>query len=656
MLEGPAGIGKTVLAQACRERAAGGDMTVLHARAGELEQGYTLGVVRQWLEPVLRGASVVDRRHLLGGAAALAAPILLEPAAPPTAATPFAVLHGLYWLVANLADEAPVLLVLDDAHWADEPSLRFAAFLVRRIESLPVALVLAGRPEGEDSALAEVRSDPATDLLRIPALSEAGVAARVAEDAGEAVEAPFALACHAATGGNPFLLDQLVGELHDQGVRFSAAAAQRVSEVTPPEIARNVRARLGRLGPEPAALARAVAVLGDGATLQDAAALAGLGHSAGAAADALAAVELLDDARPLRFRHPLLRAAVDTSLSAGERDAAHRRAAEVLRARGAPVERVALHVAASEPQGDGTAVETLRVAARRAREQGAPEAAAVLLARAIAEPPSASIRPLVLIELGEAEFVSGRRSAASAPLTAAYEATSDPVLRARALYRLYSATGPNLPDHQLFIPRLDGALAALGDRDPELALHLEALRLALGVYNARPDTPRRVSGYKARLTGATPGEACVLAALIFHRMFAGADADEVGELASRAERHAPSLLGAGGESHLFSLVALSLRWSDRLDTAEAMLGETIAQARREGSALSLATACAAAAAVSPTPKPMDGPRSTPRAETGTACWPPAASQRACSNAGGSMRPSRPSVTAAWAAICLTSHR
>jgi DNA-binding CsgD family transcriptional regulator/tetratricopeptide (TPR) repeat protein len=597
MLDGPAGIGKTALVRACRERAARDGMTVLHARAGELEQAYTLGVVRQWLEPVLRDAPADTRRRLLGGAAALTAPILLDAASPVAEATPFAVLHGLYWLVANLAGEAPVVLVLDDAHWADEPSLRFVAFLVRRIEDLPVALVLAGRPGAESRALAEVRADPVTQLRTIQTLSEAGVAALVGADAGEAVPGPFATACHGATGGNPFLLDQLVGAMRDQGVPFAAAAARLVPDVTPPEIARSVRARLERLGPGPVALAHAVAVLGDETTVQDAAALSGLGGSASDAADALARAELLDDARPLRFRHPLLRAAVTANLSAGERGAAHRRAAEILRDRGAPVQRIALHVAAAEPEGDAAAVDTLRMAASRAREQGAPEAAAALLTRALAEPPPEAFRASVLTELGEAEFVAGDRSAAASSLLAAFEATTDPQLRAHALYRMYSATGPNLREHKVFIPRLDAALAALGDRDTELALHLEALRLALDVHEAGPETAQRVSEFAARLTGATPGEACVLAALIFHRMFAGADAEEVGELASRAARHAPELLGVGGESHLFSLVALSLRWSDRLETAETLLAETIAAARREGSALAFATASAHRASV-----------------------------------------------------------
>ena len=81
----------------------------------------------------------------------------------------FAVLHGLYWLCANLAAERPLVVTVDDAHWADAPSLRFLAFLLPRLEELSVALVVATRPEAEGAAaplLGLLLADPLARVLR----------------------------------------------------------------------------------------------------------------------------------------------------------------------------------------------------------------------------------------------------------------------------------------------------------------------------------------------------------------------------------------------------------------------------------------------------------------------------------------------------------
>ena len=89
----------------------------------------------------------------MSGAAALAEPVFSAPASTPSNGgdTTESVLHGLYWLVANLAERSPLLLAIDDVQWADEPSLRFLLYLARRLEGVPVALGLALRT-GDPSA------------------------------------------------------------------------------------------------------------------------------------------------------------------------------------------------------------------------------------------------------------------------------------------------------------------------------------------------------------------------------------------------------------------------------------------------------------------------------------------------------------------------
>jgi hypothetical protein len=133
---GPAGIGKTSLLRAAADLASAAGMEVLSARGGEMEQEFAHGIVRQLFEPAVRALEPTARARMLCGAAAATAPIVDPTSAlpPGPAAAPFTVLHGLYWLCANLAARRPVLLAVDDAHWCDESSLRFLAYLQRRLE------------------------------------------------------------------------------------------------------------------------------------------------------------------------------------------------------------------------------------------------------------------------------------------------------------------------------------------------------------------------------------------------------------------------------------------------------------------------------------------------------------------------------------------
>src|SRR5262245_34566652 len=141
VVEGPAGIGKTSLLAAARAAAAESGMRVLRSRGTELERDFAFGVARQLFEPPLASASAFERANVLQDAASLAAAVLDLPGAPATRGPPtsgvdpsFAILHGLYWLCANLAAVGPLCLVVDDAHWADAASLRYLAFLLTRLD------------------------------------------------------------------------------------------------------------------------------------------------------------------------------------------------------------------------------------------------------------------------------------------------------------------------------------------------------------------------------------------------------------------------------------------------------------------------------------------------------------------------------------------
>jgi hypothetical protein len=210
-----------------------------------------------------------------------------------------------------------------------------------------------------------------------------------------------------ATGGVPFLVKELVRTIAEEDIEPTAAASSRIAALAPRTVSQSIALRLRRLSTVPRELAHAAAVLGE-ADLRLAAGLAGVTPGiAAAAADELADAGILEEGRPLRFVHPIVRAAIEADLTPGERAALHRAAAWRLEHEGASADRVAAHLLASDPAGKAWPVESLRAAARAAVANGAPNSAAAYLRRALAEPPAERLRPDVLLELGFAESYVG---------------------------------------------------------------------------------------------------------------------------------------------------------------------------------------------------------------------------------------------------------
>ncbi len=596
LIEAPAGLGKTSLLAAASTTAARSGFVSLRARASELEHDFAYGCVRQLLEPVVARASDDERDGLFHAAAAFAKS-LFNPVGESERAdwrhASYSMLHGLYWLLSNLAEVAPVVLSIDDLHWSDEESLRFLNYLAPRLDGLQVAVFASAR-SGERPAvgLARLAAVPETTVLRPAPLSTDAAATLCAHALGRTVVPDFAAACREATGGNPFYLNALLREAKDRNVPPDAHDRLDVRRIGPAAVAQAVLLRLSGAPSSASALVRAVAVLGDGAGLPEAAALADIGEQeAAGAADLAIALAILRPGDGLEFAHPIIRESVYADIGPRERRAAHGRGARILAAMSSSEERIAAQIAHAEPAGDCEWVELLRRVAGESVARGAPAAAVAWLARALAEPPPPSVRAAVLMELGSAELRLAKPAAVD-HLSAAVGALSDPPLLAAAVRDLAQAlTMAGAADRA--VAAIESVIGVVEAGDKELALLLEAelaghaQEASLGV---RAEAARRMERYR-RLEGATPAERLVRAVLEFLQARASTSADA-------AVMHLERGLAGGmllGESERdvagpFYLLMVGLLAADALDLAEASLEQVLADARARASVPAMAYA------------------------------------------------------------------
>jgi DNA-binding CsgD family transcriptional regulator len=423
VVEGVAGIGKTALVTALCTQARDDGIVALTAVSGELEQELPFSVVRQLLEPSVRSST-------LTGAARLAAPVFDDSLAA-DATSVGAVVHGLYWVCSDLADESPLLLVIDDVHWVDDASLRFISYLARRITDIPIMLVLAGRPAPPGSGLDLALSGLTPLRLFLQPLSQTAVSRLVREILDVEADDAFCRACATASGGNPFLLTEGLRTLSTDGVRPIASEAARVANLQPHTVTRAVLTRLAHLGPEATRLAHALAVLGPVENLHISAALADLTpEQAAAAGEALAAEDIIARTRPISLRHPLVRAVVYADSTDLRRSIEHKRAAALLASSGVSPEDLVPHLLATAPESDPRIVGQLCAAAGTALGRGAPEIAAACLRRALAEPPAAADRLGIMIEFAQALGMANKPVEAANVLSSAADLLDDPILRA----------------------------------------------------------------------------------------------------------------------------------------------------------------------------------------------------------------------------------
>lgn len=601
VLLGTAGIGKSRLIAATTELAHGRDVDVLAATGAEPEQGFPFGVALQLFERSVRQASPKQQTKLLDGAAGLAGPLFGgDPAVVGrTSAQLFPLVHGLFWLLSNLAERRPLVLAVDDLHWCDQESLRFLLYLAQRIPALAALLVVGVRP-GEGAAVnglpQQLIEHPHARVLRPSPLSHTAVRAVSEAELGFPVRDEFVAACTEVTGGNPFFLHELLAGLQSDGIEARTAAPDRVLGLAPEALTQRLLARVMRLSEPAPSVARALAVLGDRPSLAHAAELAGIDPAAASeAADALAHAGILDPAllrngAPASFAHPIVRAAIYHDQSAAERARAHAEAARLLMDSRAPVEEIAAHLLRATPGIDPRAAGCLIAAARHAGARGSPGSAARLLTRALEEQPGETQRGELLCELAEAELDAGQTLAAEQHAAEAGGLLHSPRERAR-IQRL---RGEALSNERRYAEAADAYEKGISEvsEDSELGRDLRASFVTMCMLDGSLRSRGLQHIPKIVLTSKPTSTEYNLIAWLAgsSAMSLRAERAEIRSLAHRAWRNGALLQAEGGDGEGWAGACLALGICEYFEEALELADAALDEARTRGSILGVAIA------------------------------------------------------------------
>jgi len=430
VVQGEPGIGKTRVLAEVAARADARGYTVLTGSASELERDLPFWVFVDALDEYVAGLDPQLVASLRGDVRAELAQVL--PALADHAGDGGPVLQDERYrahravreLLERLAVRRPLVLALDDVHWADPASVELLAALLRGPPDAAVLLVVASRPRQLPERLAAAlhRADRQGVVTRIELAGLVPEAA--AELLGEPVGHARADALYADSGGNPFYLQQLAradGASGD-GARLAGAGLEEVG--VPPAVIASLAEELGLLSDDTRVVLRGAAVSGDPFEPDLAAAAADVDDAI--AMDAFD--ELLDLGlirathvpRRFRFRHPLVRRAVYESAPGGWRLGAHERCATVLAARSAPAIGRARHVEHSARHGDLDAVAVLAEAGTSALLRAPASAARWFGAalRLMSESAPAELRVELLLARARALAAEGRLAESHADLLA----------------------------------------------------------------------------------------------------------------------------------------------------------------------------------------------------------------------------------------------
>jgi DNA-binding NarL/FixJ family response regulator len=496
VISGEPGIGKTRLLDELVDTAEAQDCLALQGSAAEFEQELPFGLLVDAFDAYLEALDLHAFERLatdrLGELAAVF-PSLRDLGAaieqPTTAAERFRVHNAIRELIERLATRKPLLLTLDDLHWADGASLELITHLLRRPAQAPVMVVVTFRTGQVDSAVVKAieAADQGVERLELGPLDSAEAATLI-----ERVEAADGDRLLHESGGNPFYLLELARANGSSNAQ--AAAPLDDSASVPAAVAAAIAAEVDGLSPTGRTLAEAAAVSGDPFELDIAALAAPLADAEALdAVDELVAQGLVHPAevpRRFRFRHPLVRAAVYADCAPGMRLQAHERIASALAARGAPARARAHHVEQAARHGDTHAVEVLREAGLETAQQ-APSSAVRWFAAALRLLPAdapVELRLDLLGSLAGAQVATGDFESARSALLESIElfAKGEAMLRVR-LTTACAAIEQLLGRHEMANVRLLDALEQVDDAASAEGVALLIALSANGQYRGDPE-------------------------------------------------------------------------------------------------------------------------------------------------------------------------
>ncbi|MGX4688601.1 ATP-binding protein [Streptomyces sp. JNUCC 63] len=594
VFQGEAGLGKTALLAETRRIAEQRGCTVWSARGGETLRSVPFNVVRQLLQPALMALMPGEAREYLGDWYDIAGPALGIAEPGERQADPQGVCDGLVAAVRRLAKrEWPLVLLIDDAHWADEETLRWLAAFTERLDDLSVLVVITRRPSeaGGDGARSLDAAVAAAGVSDLSALTPEATTGLTRTALGPHAEAPFCREVWAVTGGNPYETVELLAKVRDSELEPVEARAGELRALNRSARGGGLVARLEELGIDATRFAWAAAILGTDISVDLVARLATMGHD-----DAARCAQLLRDARiltepdpatarggdgELEFVHPLIATAVYNSIPDALRTAMHGIAAQVVTDSGLGAAAASRHLVQVHPDDDEELVEQLRQAAREHLAVGASDAARRCLERALLEPPAPEVHARVLYELGCATLLTAPATTIEHLQRALSMPGLDSGTRVDAVWRLSQAL---LHNNQLEeAVRTVEAEAARHEPGPT-RLRLQAVQYMWEGLHAgetgSPDRSERLAELAAGRTGRDNAERALLILRGFDVMTRGESAEEAVELCDRAlvnGRLAPGLGWTDAEwgIELLLMLAAAYVFSDRLDRAEALCTEAV---------------------------------------------------------------------------------
>ena len=574
VIEGPPGIGKSRLLTEVMALADKGGVRTLFGEAFEYQQAvpfFSLFMATLRADPPVGDADALRR---LGASADLR-----------------------YWVVHDLADaihaaaaQTPLVIVLEDIHWADNSTLSALRSLATARLDVPVLWVLTARTGAGGPAVQEtvsVLQRANATFLRVAAMSPNAVAGMV-QDAVRANADESLLNLAAKAHGNPFLVSELVGGLDEEGrLNVSGGRAVASGHALPRRLGAGMQQRLDQLSDGAGEVVRVAAVLPDRFSAGLLAAMLERQPASlmSAVAEAVRADLLVDDGEQLRFRHDLLREATRQSLPQSLRRAMERQSASIMLGMGAAPAEVATQLARSAEPGDQEAISALRQAAQTVGHSDASAAADLskraLELLAVDDPDHGQLVAETVMLLNRASRYQEAEELAVAALSEATSPEQEAEIRLRRAAVTRHSTQRRVAENR----------RALQLRD--ISEVTRARHLAWLAYNLTFDQSGqwRPAANEAAAAAASTGdlEARLLADITLALLdcgegYAGRALGRVEELSVLAPASGVAAvhdLAAIHYAHLLAAVG-------RLDDAAALAGDGLEQGRREHNAMALA--------------------------------------------------------------------